>query len=150
MREFQKNIYFCFKDYAKGFDHVDHNKLWQILKEMEYQTTWPAFWEICVQVRKQQLELDREQHTGSKSRKEYIKTAYCHPAYLTYTQSTSWEILGRINKAQAGIKIAWRNNLRYADDTILMAESEEDLKILLMKVKEESGKIWLKTQHSEN
>ena len=61
-----KNIYFCFIDYAKAFDCVDHNKLWKILKEMEYQTTWPASWEICMQVRKQQLELDMEQQTGSK------------------------------------------------------------------------------------
>ena len=65
-REFQKNIYFCFIDYAKAFDCVDHNKLWKILKQMEYQTTWPASWEICMQVRKQQLELDMEQQTGSK------------------------------------------------------------------------------------
>ena len=65
-REFQKNIYFCFIDYVKAFDCVDHNKLWKILKEMEYQTTWPASWEICMQVRKQQLELDMEQQTGSK------------------------------------------------------------------------------------
>ena len=65
-QEFQKNIYFCFIDYAKDFDCVDHNKLWEILKEMEYQTTWPASWEICMQVRKQQLELDMEQQTGSK------------------------------------------------------------------------------------
>ena len=60
-REFQKNIYFCFIDYAKGFDWVDHNKLWKILQEMEYQTTWPASWEICMQRKKQQLELDMEQ-----------------------------------------------------------------------------------------
>ena len=65
-REFQKNIYFCFIDYAKAFDCVDHNKLWKILKEMEYQTTWPASWEICMQVRKQQLELDMEKQTGFK------------------------------------------------------------------------------------
>ena len=65
-KEFQKNIYFCFTDYAKAFDCVDHNKLWKILKEMEYQTTWPASWETCMQVRKQQFELDMEQHTGSK------------------------------------------------------------------------------------
>ena len=63
-REFQKNIYFCFIDYANAFDCVDHNKLWKIMKE--YQTTWPASWEICMQVRKQQLELDMEQQTGSK------------------------------------------------------------------------------------
>ena len=65
-REFQKNIYFCFIDYAKAFDCVDHNKLWKILKEMGNQTTWSASWEICMQVRKQQLELDMEQQTGSK------------------------------------------------------------------------------------
>ena len=65
-REFQKNIHFCFIDYAKAFDCVDHNKLWKILKEMGIQTTWPASWEICMQVRKQQLELDMEQQTGSK------------------------------------------------------------------------------------
>ena len=65
-REFQKNIYFWFIDYAKAFDCVDHNKLWKILKEMGYQTTWSASWEICMQVRKQQLELDMEQQAGSK------------------------------------------------------------------------------------
>ena len=65
-REFQKNIYFCFIDYAKAFDRVDHNKLWKISKRQEYQTTWPASWETYMQVRKQQLELDMEQWTGSK------------------------------------------------------------------------------------
>ena len=66
-REFQKRIYFCFIDYAKAFDCVDHNKLWKILKEMGiYQTTWPASWEICMHVTKQQLELAMEQQTGSK------------------------------------------------------------------------------------
>ena len=65
-RKVQKNIYFCFTDYAKAFDCVDHNKLWKILKRWEYQTTWPASWEICMQVKKQHLELDMEQQTGSK------------------------------------------------------------------------------------
>ena len=65
-QEFQKITYFCFIDYAKAFDCVDHNKLWKILKEMGIQTTWSASWEICMQVRKQQLELDMEQQTGSK------------------------------------------------------------------------------------
>ena len=92
-----------------------------------------------MQVKNQQLELDMEQQTGSKLEKEYIKPVYCHPAYLTYMQSTSWE-------TQAGIKIARRNinDLRYADDTTLTAESEEELKSLLMKVKEESEKVGLK------
>ena len=66
VREFQKNIYFCSIDYAKAFDCVDHNKLWKILKEREYQTIWPVSWEICMQVRKLQLEVDMEQQTGSK------------------------------------------------------------------------------------
>ena len=65
-REFQKNIYFFFIDYAKAFDCVDHKKLWKILQEIGYQTTWPASWGTCMQVRKQQLELDLEQQTGSK------------------------------------------------------------------------------------
>ena len=58
------------------------------------QTTWPASWEICIQVKKQQLELDMEQQTGSKSGKEYIKAVYCHHAYSTYMQSTSCKMLG--------------------------------------------------------
>ena len=65
-REFQKNIYFCFIDYAKAFDCVDHNKLWKILKEMGIPDHLAASWEICIQVKKQQLELDMEQQTGSK------------------------------------------------------------------------------------
>ena len=86
-----------------------------------------------------------EQWTGFKLGKEYIKAVYCHPAYLTYMQSTSWETLG-LEEAQAGIKIAGRNinNLRYADDTTLMAESKEELKSFLIKVKEESEKDGLK------
>ena len=113
------------------------------------QTTWPASWEICVQVRKQQLELDMEQQTGSKSGKESIKAVYCYPAYITYMQSTSWE--KSLDEAQAGIKIAGRNinKLRKAGDTTLMAESEEELKSLLMKVKEESEKVGLKINIQE-
>ena len=65
-REFQKNIYFCFIDYAKAFDCVDHNKVRKILREMEDQTTWPASWENCMQVGKEQLEQDMEQETASK------------------------------------------------------------------------------------
>ena len=65
-REFQKNTYFCFIDYAKVFDCVDHNKLWKFWKRWECQTTWPVSWETYMQVRKQQLELDMEQQTGSK------------------------------------------------------------------------------------
>ena len=66
----------------------------KFFKKCEYQNTWPASWEICMQVRKQQLELDMKQQTSSKSVKEPVKAVYCHPAYLTYMQSTSWEMLG--------------------------------------------------------
>ena len=88
---------------------------------------------------KQELELDREQQTGSKSRKDYIEAVYCHPAYLTYMQSTSWDML------LDEIKLAWRNinNLTYTDEITFMAESEE-LKSLLMKVDEEREKVGLK------
>ena len=92
-REFQKNIYFCFIDYAKAFVWITIN-CGKFSKRWEYQTSWPASWEICMQVKKQQLELDMEQRTGSKLGKEYIKAVYCHPAYLTYMQGTSWEMLG--------------------------------------------------------
>ena len=92
-RDFQKNIYFCFIYHAKKtFDCVDHNKLWKIPKRWEYQITLPDFWETCMPLKKQQLGLDMEQQTGSM-RKEYFQAIYCHPAYLTYIQSTSWEML---------------------------------------------------------
>ena len=93
VREVQKNIYFCFIDYAKAFDCVHHNKLWRILKEMGIQDH-VASWEICMQVKKQQLELDLEQQSGYKSGKDYIKAVYCHPTYLTYIQSKSCEMPG--------------------------------------------------------
>ena len=90
----------------------------------EYQTTWPASWEICMQVNKQQLKLDMEQQIGSKLEKEYVKAVYCHPAYLTYAEYIMRD--AGLEESQAGIKIAGRdiNNLRYADDTTLMAESK--------------------------
>ena len=91
-REFQRDIYFCFIDYATTvWITINCGKFW---KRWEYQTTWPTFWEICMQVMKRQLERDMEQQTGSKSGKEYIKAVYCQPAYLTYMQSSSWETLG--------------------------------------------------------
>ena len=95
-----------------------------------------------MKVKKQQLELDTEQQTGSKLGNEHYKAVYCHPVYLTYMQSTSvWN--ARLDESQAGVKIAGRNinNLGCIDDTILMAGSEEELKSLLMKVKEESEKL---------
>ena len=94
-----------------------------------------------LQVKKQQLELDMEQHTGFKSGKEYVKAVYCHLAYLTYMQSTSCEMLDWMkhkleSRLPGEISIIW-----YADDTTLMAESEEKLKSFLMKVKEKSEKV---------
>ena len=95
-----------------------------------------------MQVKKQQLETDMEQWTGSKLRKEYIKAIYCHPAYLTYMQSALCEIPSWMNhklESRLSREIPW-----YADDNTLMAETEEELKSLLMMVKEESEKAGLK------
>ena len=98
-----------------------------------------------MQVKKQQLELDMEQQTGSKLGKEYVKAVYGHPAYLTYMQSTSWEMLGWMkHELESRLLGKIINSLRYADDTTLMAQSEEEVKSFLMKVKEESEKVGLK------
>ena len=97
-----------------------------------------------MEVKKQQLELDMEQQTGSKSEKEYVKAVYCHPAYLTYMQSTLCKMLGWMKHKLESRFLGNINNLRYAEDTILMAESKENLNSLWMKVKEESEKVGLK------
>ena len=89
VREFQKNINFCFIDYAKAFDCVDHNKLWKILQEMGIPDHLTCLLRNLYTGQEAKLELDMEQQTGSKQEKEYIKAVYCHPAYLTYMQSTS-------------------------------------------------------------
>ena len=93
-RKFQKNITSALLTTPNPLTMWLTINCGKFLKRWEYQTTWPASWEICVQVKKQQLELDMEQQTGSKLGKEYIKAVYCHPAYLIYIQSTSWEMLG--------------------------------------------------------
>ena len=125
-------------------------KFW---KRWEYQSTLPASWEICIQVKEQQLEPDMEQQTGSKPGKEYIKAVYCHPAYLTYMQRTSCEMPGWMkHKLESRLlNMVGRNinNLRYANDTTLMEEREKQ-KSLLMKSERGEWKSWLKTQHSEN
>ena len=103
-----------------------------------------ASWEICMQVKKQHLELDMEQQTGSKVRKECVKALYCGLADLTYMQSTSCEMLGWMkHKLESRLPGENINNLKCADDTTLMEESKE-AKSLLMKVKEESEKAGLK------
>ena len=125
----------------------------KLLKRWEYQITLPASQETCMQVKKQQLKLDMEQWTGSKLGKEYIK-APCSQVLPSCLFNLYAEYIMRnagLDEAQAGLKIARSiNTLRYADDTTHVAESEEELKSLLMKVKEESEKNWLKTQHSKN
>ena len=123
----------------------------KFLKKWEYQTTFPVSWETCMKVKKLQLVPYMEQWTGSKLGEEYIKAVYCHSAYLTYMWNARefefkfayltymWNIMGnaRLDEAETGIKIPGRNisNLRYADDTTFMTESEEELKSVLMKVK---------------
>ena len=98
-REFQKNIYFCFTDYAKAFDCADHNKLWKILKDMGIPDHLTCLLrKLWMWIKKQQVEPDMEQWTGSKLGKEYVKAVCCQPAYLTYMQSTSCEMLDWINQ----------------------------------------------------
>ena len=141
-REFQKNIYFCFIDYAKTFDCVDHNKLWKILKEMgipDHLTcllrNLQAGQEATVRTahgRTDWFQIGKGVHQGS------ILSLWLLNLYAEYIMRNTG-----LDEAQAGIKIAWRNinKPRYADDTTLMAESEEELKSLLMKVKVESENL---------
>ena len=140
-REFQKNIYFCFIDYDKAFDYVDHNKLWKILKEMGIPDHL-----ICL-LRNLYAGQEATVRTGHETtdwfqigkgiRQGCILLSCLFNLYAEYIMRNAG-----LDEAQAGIKIAGRNinNLRYADDTTLKAESEEELKSLLMKVKEESEK----------
>ena len=96
-REFQKNIYFCFIGYTKSSDCVDDNKMQKILKQAGIPDHLTCLLKTCMQVKKQQLELDVEQQTGSKLQKEYVKAVYCQPAYLTYMQSISYKMPGWMN-----------------------------------------------------
>ena len=149
-REFQKNIYFCFIDYAKAFDCVEHNKLWTILKEMGIPD------HLTCLLRNLYAGQEATVRTGHGTTDWFqIGKGVCQGCILSPCLFNLYaEYFMRnagLEEAQAGIKIAGRNlnNLRYADDTTLMAESEEELKSLLMKVKGE-GISWLKDQHSEN
>ena len=125
---------------------MDHNKLWKILKELGIPD------HLTCLLRNLDANPEATVRTGHGTKdwfqieKEYVKAVYCHPAYLTSMQSTYIMRNAGLEEAQAGIKIARRNinNLGYADDTTLMAESKEELKSLLMKVKEESEKSSLK------
>ena len=144
-----KHIYFCFIDYAKAFDYVNHNTLWKILQEMGIPDHLPASWETCMKVKKQQLEPDMERRTGSNLGKEYVKAIYCHPAYLTYIQSTSLEMLGWMKlKLESGLpgEITVTSDMQMTPPRHPppIAESKEELNSLLKKVKEESEKADLK------
>ena len=113
-------------------------------KRWEYQNTLPASWEICMRVKKQQLQLDIEQQTGSKSGKEYVKVVYCHPAYLTYMQSTSYE-MPRWMKHKLELRLP--GEISITSDmqmTPLWQKAKRNWRALLMKVKEESDKAGLK------
>ena len=145
-REFQKNIYFCFIDYAKAFDCVDHNQLWKILREMGIPDHLTCLVRNLyagqeVTVRPGHGTTDWFQ-IGKGVRHGCVLSPYLFNLHAEYIMRNAG-----LDEAQAGIKIAVKNinNLRYADDTTLMAESEGES--LLMKVKE---KNWLKAQHSEN
>ena len=124
-----KKIYFCFIEYAKAFDCVNHNKLWKIFEERGISDHLTCLLRNLCLVKKQQLEPHMEQWTCSKLGKEYVKAVYCHLAYLTYTECIIWNT--RLDEAQAGIKIAGRNinNVWNANGTNFMAESKEELKM---------------------
>ena len=114
--EFQKNIYFCLIAYSKVFDCMDHNKLWKILKEIRVTAISPISWEACIQVKKQQVEQDMQQWTGSKLGKKYVKAIYCHPASLTYMLSTSGEMLGWMNHK---LESRWLVEILTISDTLM-------------------------------
>ena len=140
-REFQKNIYFCFIDYTKAFDCVDHNKLWKILKDMGIpdHLTW-----LLRNLYAGQEATVRTRHGATDWFQRSTSRLYMVTCLFNLYAEDIMQNIG-LDEAQAGIKIAGRNihNFRYADDTIIMAESEE-VKSLLVKVKEESIKVALK------
>ena len=144
-REFQKSIYLCFIDYAKAFDCVDHNKLWKILKEMGITDHLTCLLRNLYAGQEAIVRTGHGTTDWFQTRKGACQDCILSPClfnlYAEYIIQNA-----RLNEAQAGIKIARRNinNLRSMDDTTLRAESEEELKSLLMKVKEESEKVSLK------
>ena len=145
IKEFQKNIYFCFIDYIKAFDCVDHNKLWKILKEMRISDLLTCLLRNLYAGQKATVRTGHGTtdwfQTEKGVRQGCILSTCLFNFYAEYIMRNAG-----LEETQAGIKIAWRNlnNLRYADDTTLMAEREEELKSLLMKVKVESEKVGLK------
>ena len=149
-REFQKNIYFCFIDYAKAFDCVGHNKLWKILKEMGIPDHLTYLLRNLYAGQEATVRTGHGTKDCFQSDKGISQGCLLSPCLFNLYAEYIMQNAG-LDEAQAGIKISRRNinNLKNADDTTLMAESKEVLKSLLMKVKEESEKSWLKTQHSK-
>ena len=141
--EFQKNIYFCFIDYAKAFDCVDHNKLWKILKEMRIPDHLTCLFRNLYAGQESKVRTGHGTTDSFQIGKGVCQDCILSPCLFNLYAEYIMRNAG-LEEAQAGIKIARRhiNNLRYADDTTLMAESEEELKSLLMK--EESEKAGLK------
>ena len=150
-REFQKNIYFCFIDYAKAFDCVDHNKLWKVLKEMGIPDHLTCLLRNLYAGQEATVRIGHGTTDWFKIGKGVRQGCTLSPCLFNLYAEYIMRNAG-LEETQAGIKIVGRNinNLRYADDSTLMAESEEELKSLLMKVKVESEKVGLKAQHSEN
>ena len=144
-REFQKNIYFCLIDYAKAFDCVDHNNLWKSLKEMGIPNHLTCFLRNLYAGQEATVRTGYGTTNWFQIGKGVCQGCIFPPCLFNLYAEYIMRNAG-LEEAQAGIKIARRNinNLRYTDDTILMAESEEELKSLLMKVKEESDKVGLK------
>ena len=142
---------FCFIDYAKGFDCADHHKLWKILKEMGISDHLTCFLRNLYAGQDATVRTRQGTMDWFKIGKGVLEGGILSPCLFNLCAEYIMRNAG-LEEAQAGIKIARRNtnNLRYADGTTLMAESEEGLKCLLMKVKEEHEKSWLKTQHSKN
>ena len=144
-REFQKNIYFCFIDYAKAFDCVDHKKLRKILKEMGIPDHLTCLLRNLYAGQEATVRTGHGTTGWFQIRKRVCQGCTLSPCLFSLYAEYIMRNAG-LEEAQAGIKIPGRkiNNLRYADDTTLMAESEDELKTLLMKVKEESEKVGLK------
>ena len=145
VREFQKNIYFCFIDYAKAFDYVDHNKLWKILKETGIPDHLTCLLRNLYPGQEAAVRTGRGTTDWFQIGKGVRQGCILSPCLFNFYAEYIMRNAG-LEEAQAGIKIARKNinNLRYADDTTLMAESEEELKSLLIKVKVESEKVGLK------
>ena len=144
-KEFQKNIYFCFIDYAKAFDCVDHKKLWKILKEMGIPDHLTCLLRNLYAGQQATARTGHETTDWFQIGKGVRQGCILSPCLFNFYAEYIMRNAG-LEEAQAGIKNARRNisNLRYADNTTLMAESEEELESLLMKVKEESEKVGFK------